>query len=409
MTGRVKKAVVLTGGTGRMTPLIGGESKCLVEVAGKKVVDYVLEAVSRIGVREVIVVVDSSKMEEHLVENWSLKAPVRIVKQKEEGIEGAIVSAEDYLESNETFLLAYGDVVMPVEAYETLLRSYLENLTPLHALIAPTSTPQTYGVVVVEGEKVVEVVEKPRDTYYSTLALVGAFIVKGELVEQFKSKGLIETFNSASSSGNFTATVWNGWWVDLDLPWDIISAVKAVLRGVRESRISGKAKISPSAIIEGPVIIDEGAEVDHQAIIKGPVYIGKRAFIGAGAFVREYTSIEKEAVVGFRSEVKRSSLQPRATVSGFSYIADSIVGEESSISVGVKTLNILPPHVEVDRILEEVAKGRKLRKLGAVFGKKCRVGAGTILYPGAIVDAESWVEPLSKVESRLGFSGSPQI
>jgi len=394
---RIRKAVVLSGGTGRMEDLIGDECKTLVSVVGRKVLDYVLDGLFKSGISDVAIVTQHRSVEKHAINEWAEKLHLDIVYQKGKGIEGAITSASELLRPNEVFLLAYGDIIIPPEAYGLLLTTYVEVASTMHCLIAPTTTPQSYGVVVIEGSKIIDFTEKPKDETYSTLAIAGAFILYSNIVDEIASKGLISTLKFLAGNGDLTGTVWNGLWVDVDLPWDILTALRLILGSIKTTKISSKAEISSTAIIEGPVIIEDHAVIDHKAVIKGPAYIGKNAFVGVGSFIREHTALEEGSTVGYTSEVKRSSLQPRSTVSSLSYIADSIIGERASLSVGVKTLNVLPPHVKVERIVEELARGRKLKKLGAIIGKDARVGSGTILLPGATVKPSAWIQPLSTV------------
>ncbi|TVP39720.1 hypothetical protein NARC_130059 [Candidatus Nitrosocosmicus arcticus] len=70
-------------------------------------------------------------------------------------------------------------------------------------------------------------------------------------------------------------------------PWDFLKSIQKILNvGVTSTKISSRAKISKTSIIEGPCIIEEGVVLDDFCKLKGPVYIGKNSFIGMGSLVR---------------------------------------------------------------------------------------------------------------------------
>ena len=62
---------------------------------------------------------------------------------------------------------------------------------------------------------------------------------------------------------------------------------------------------------------------------------------------------------------------------------------------GVVTLNVLPSGVEVSHISPVIVKGKQIAKLGAIVGPRARIGANSVIYPGSIIDANKYVQPLS--------------
>src|SRR5690554_4358692 len=66
-------------------------------------------------------------------------------------------------------------------------------------------------------------------------------------------------------------------------PWDLLERLDAALAELRDQRAGF---IHPSAVVEGPVVLAEGATVGPAAYIKGPAWIGPGASIGHGAYLR---------------------------------------------------------------------------------------------------------------------------
>ncbi|RUM32421.1 MAG: hypothetical protein DSY42_01050, partial [Aquifex sp.] len=163
-------------------------------------------------------------------------------------------------------------------------------------------------------------------------------------------------------------------------PWNILYASRGLLSRVKDTKISSEADVSPSSVIEGPVIIEAGAKIDHGAIIKGPVYIGENTLVGANSFVRNSVSIERSSVIGALAEVKRSYIGPGATVGSHSHVSDTVIGAGASIRPMTVTLNYNP---------QEAAKIKEYEKRGAVIGEGSIVDGGTLLRPGATINPGS--------------------
>lgn len=142
--------------------------------------------------------------------------------------------------------------------------------------------------------------------------------------------------------------------------------------------IAKSAKVAPTASINGPVIIDEEAEVRHCAFIRGNAIVGKGA------------------VVGNSTELKNVVLFNKVQVPHYNYVGDSILGFKAHMGAGSITSN-----VKSDKTLvtvkgeEEIATG--LKKFGAMLGDEVEVGCNSVLNPGTVIGKSSNIYPLSMV------------
>ena len=143
--------------------------------------------------------------------------------------------------------------------------------------------------------------------------------------------------------------------------------------------IAKTANVAPSAMITGPLIICENAEVRHCAFIRG------KAIVGSGA------------VVGNSTELKNSILFDNVQVPHFNYVGDSIYGYRSHTGAGVIASNLKSDktNVVVDVDGEKVDTG--LKKLGAIIGDDVEVGCNSVLNPGTVIGKNTNVYPLSRV------------
>lgn len=146
--------------------------------------------------------------------------------------------------------------------------------------------------------------------------------------------------------------------------------------------VAKNAKVYPSACLNGPLIIDEEAEVRHCAFIRGNAIVGKGSVVG--------NSTELKNVIIFNS----------VQVPHYNYVGDSILGYKSHMGAGSITSN-----VKSDKTLvvvkdfyaskEEIATG--LKKFGAMLGDYVEVGCNSVLNPGTVIGPHSNVYPLSRV------------
>lgn len=143
--------------------------------------------------------------------------------------------------------------------------------------------------------------------------------------------------------------------------------------------VAKSATVAPTASLNGPLIIDEGAEIRHCAFIRGNAIVGKNA------------------VVGNSTELKNVILFDSVQVPHYNYVGDSILGYKSHMGAGSITSN-----VKSDKTLVEIKVGEEkiktgLKKMGAVLGDEVEVGCGSILNPGTVVGPHTNIYPLSSV------------
>ena len=175
-------------------------------------------------------------------------------------------------------------------------------------------------------------------------------------------------------------------------PWEALAGIADYVRElgasldetVYERRgediwVARSAKVAASACLNGPLIIDEDAEVRHCAFIRGSAIIGKGA------------------VVGNSTEIKNDIIFNGVQVPHYNYVGDSILGYKSHMGAGSITSNVKSDKtlVAVKSNGEQMETGRK--KFGAMLGDHVEVGCNSVLNPGTVIGRNSRVYPLSSV------------
>lgn len=143
--------------------------------------------------------------------------------------------------------------------------------------------------------------------------------------------------------------------------------------------IAKDAVVFDSAYIQGPCIIDHGAEVRHCAFLRGSAIVGK------------------DAVVGNSTELKNVVLFDRVQVPHFNYVGDSILGFRAHMGAGCITSNIKSDKKNVVIRCGEETVETGMRKFGAILGDGVEVGCNSVLNPGVIVCRNTNIYPLSSV------------
>lgn len=143
--------------------------------------------------------------------------------------------------------------------------------------------------------------------------------------------------------------------------------------------VAKSAKVAKTAFLNGPLIIDEGAEIRHCAFIRGAAVVGK------------------ECVVGNSTELKSSILFNNVQTPHYNYVGNSVLSYKSHMGAGSITSNLKSDKtlVTINTGDEKVETG--LKKLGAILGSYVEVGCNSVLNPGTVIGSHTNVYPLSMV------------
>ena len=143
--------------------------------------------------------------------------------------------------------------------------------------------------------------------------------------------------------------------------------------------VAKSATVAPTACLNGPLIIDEDAEIRHCAFIRGSAIVGKGS------------------VVGNSTELKNVIIFNDVQVPHYNYVGDSVLGYKSHMGAGSITSNVKSDKtlVVVKDKDEQIETG--LKKFGAMLGDYVEVGCNSVLNPGTVIGRCSNVYPTSCV------------
>lgn len=143
--------------------------------------------------------------------------------------------------------------------------------------------------------------------------------------------------------------------------------------------VAKSAKVAPTACLNGPLIVDEEAEIRHCAFVRGNAIVGKGA------------------VVGNSTELKNVILFNKVQVPHYNYVGDSILGFKAHMGAGSITSNVKSDKTLVVVKGEGISMETGLKKMGAMLGDNVEVGCNSVLNPGTVIGRNTNIYPTSMV------------
>lgn len=183
-------------------------------------------------------------------------------------------------------------------------------------------------------------------------------------------------------------------------PWEWLKRIGPALAAHKfEVLGAGAVPRPPGVHVEGPVYLHPTVKLPAYATIIGPAWIGAGTEIRPGAFIRGNVIVGANCVLGNACEFKNCLLMDGAQVPHFSYVGDSILGNQAHFGAGVICSNLRLDQKTVTVRTETQTIETGLRKFGAIVGDQAEVGCNAVLNPGAVLGKRALVMPT------LAFTG----
>ena len=220
------KGVILAGGTGsRLFPLTKVTNKHLLPVGLKPMIYYPIEKLTEAGIRQVLIVTGT----EHMGSVVSLLGSGRDfgchftykVQDEAGGIAQALGLAEDFAQGGPLAVIL-GDNLFE-DSLVPMVQRFREDQQAQGARIAlkEVPDPHRFGVATLEGDRVVKIVEKPKEPE-SHWAVTGVYLYDGQVFETIHTlrpsgRGELEITdvnNAYIAKGTMGYDFLRGWWSD---------------------------------------------------------------------------------------------------------------------------------------------------------------------------------------------------
>ncbi|PLV56964.1 glucose-1-phosphate thymidylyltransferase [Thermotoga sp. SG1] len=332
----MKKAIVLCAGKGtRLRPLTFTTAKHLIPIANKPILFYSLENIARAGIEEVGIVVNPYNAEEFrnvVGDNpFGLKITY-IIQEEPKGLAHAVLVSRDFL-GDESFMMYLGDNLI-LEDLRKFVEDFEKSDYAASILLSPVKDPTRFGVAVMEGDRVIKVVEKPKIPP-SNLAIVGLYLFRNRIFEGVENikpswRGELEITDAIEylieKGEKVKGYIIYGWWKDTGKPNDLLEANRKILMGINEEILG---EVDDKTTIQGAVMIGKSSRIVN-SLIRGPVVIGENCLI-KDTYVGPYTSIGNNVVLE-NCEIENSIVMDSCSIVGIEKRIDSsILGKGVSV------------------------------------------------------------------------------
>ena len=349
------KAIILSGGWGtRLRPLTCTIPKTLIPVVNKPVMERQILLLKAAGVKEVVLAVSvmDDVIKKYFGDGEKLGIKINYTVEKHpRGTAGAVKLAEDYLKSDNFFVLN-GDVILNNNLKE-MLKFHEENKGIATIAGKTVDDPSRYGVLIVNNEtqQLLNFLEKekyspPNGKIVPMPINAGVYILEPEIFSFIEPEKKIsmerEIFPKVLNEKKLFYYPISGIWNDVGKPYDLLKTnillmndiINNLERDVK-NLIHNSANIHPSTEIYAPCTVGENV------IIHGECKIGPNVVIGDNVLIEN------------RAELSNCLIYNEVYISNNVKIDNAIIADNCNIRENVimkgnnENLVILSSFVEV--------------------------------------------------------------
>jgi len=225
------KAIVVAGGHGsRLYPMTKFTHKTLLPLSGRPIIDYVLSTIRRAGITDITIIGNKfiDKIREHVGDDVNY-----VLEVEPKGVANALQLARDGNEGT-PLLIWFSDNITNID----LTKDLNEFSSGAILLTREVENPSEFGIAVLDGGEIVDVVEKPSNDI-GNLAIGGIYIFdetfwsRLDLVQNEDNFSISDVTRQYLSERNVKIiSVGENTWIDCGTPSSLSRAAKMVELGM---------------------------------------------------------------------------------------------------------------------------------------------------------------------------------
>jgi len=386
----MQAVLIAAGESSRFWPL-NNQHKSQIKIFGKPLLYWTIKSIAKIGIKDIVLVISPNSLPKEellaIVQDLGVKLSFAIQK-KPLGTGNAVFLAKEYIK--DPFFVFWPYKIIAGEIAQDILNLIEKTKAEVVLTGSSTLTPWDFGILKMEKDKVVEIVENPeKGKEPSNIKVLGAYFLQPDFFEYYQKikahhpEDFIDALNLYIRDKKTSFLLLEKDIPVLKYPWELLEILKIMFR-----KSGFQSYISPSAI------------VGKNTVIEGNVYIGDDCQIGSNNVLRGPLNLEKNVKTGAFCEIKNSIIG-EGTHFHSGYIGDSIIGENCRFGAGFITANR-----RIDREnIKAVVKGKKmdtgLTYLGAIVGNNTRFGIHSGTMPGVLIGPDCLIGPGTLVLENL--------
>jgi glucose-1-phosphate thymidylyltransferase len=374
-----KQAVILAaGGGGRTRPFTANKPKSMICLAGKPMVQLVIEALRENGIRDLILVVGHHKERifDFLGSGNDFNVNITYATQASQlGSADALLKARDYVKAD--FIVLPGNKYIKAET----IKPIIDADAPAVLLKQVTDPPRSSIIAVKSDGMVAESLFKRKND--ADFIEKGIFKVDTRVYRFDKDifnylggePSIKSALNKMAGENLPVKTIeTTGKWSDLIYPWDILSVNALVLEHLRPNT---SGVISSYVSLRGDISISEGCIIRSNCNINGPVVISNNGIIHSHVSLNGPVSIGRNTTIEPFTYISNSVIGNNVHIASGSIIVDSIIDDGTIIGSRFTTANG-QAEVKIDHTFHGI-------NIGAMIGEGCQLGTGVTTQPGTVI------------------------
>lgn len=236
------KGVVLAGGLGtRLAPLTRVTNKHLLPIYDRPMIFYPIQALVNAGIDDILIVTGGENAGDFLRllgngREFGLRHLNYTYQEGEGGIAAALSLAEHFAEGKRICVMLGDNVIQ--RTFRKAADDFRGQEAGAKILLKKVPDPERFGVPVLDGRRVVRIVEKPRKPP-SPYAVTGVYFYDGSVFDRIREvhpskRGELEITdvnNLYIRDGLMSWEVLRGWWTDAGTFDSLLRANQLVARG----------------------------------------------------------------------------------------------------------------------------------------------------------------------------------
>lgn len=398
------RTIILAAGKG--TRMKSQVPKVLHKVAGRPVIQYVLDVVRSLrSLKTYVVVGHKSEMVEACVRD---QAQV-VIQERLLGTADAVRSAASKLKGYQGHVLILcGDTPLLDKAViRRLITEHLRTRSACTVLTARIPQPGTYGRIIRDDHDAIAAIREYKDATAEEQAIneinVGVYCFRSPLLFETLNKVqlnpkkkefyLTDIVELLLGHGQKVATVLTD---DPNVAFGVntredLALCESILRQrtLKRLMLNGVTIVDPgTTFIDDDVAIGQDTTIHPFTVIQNGARIGQECSIGPFARIRSGSVIGNKVEIGNFGEIARSRVYDGTFMKHFGYLGDTTVGKNANLGAGCVTANFDGINKNKTFIGEGAFIGSDAVLVAPVnVGAKAVVGAGSVVTRGKKVPA----------------------
>lgn len=398
--------VVLAAGSG--SRMKSSTPKIFQKIAGKPVIQYIIDTCNKID-HQNLIVVTTNELSDHQLFSGLKTA----IQGNQKGTGSAVIAALPNLHAEYTIIMC-GDMPLIEPKYLQMLSESSADISFIAMEIPEHLRKMPYGRVILDPSnefiKIIEYADASIEEKECILANTGLYKIKTEILKKYinsippnPSNGElyftdileIAKNNNASIAVLISSEYWP--FHGINTMADLANAEHITQERLRKKFMENGVKlispqttffshdteISNDVLIESNVVIKENVKISKGVEIKSfsyleHCYINNGVKIGPFARIRGNSTLQQDSEIGNFVEVKGSTVGPQSKAKHLAYIGDSAIGTKVNIGAGVITVNY-----------DGIKKHKTIIEDYVMVGSNCSIIAPITLGQGAILGAGS--------------------